>query len=229
MNNLRGRVLAGGCMALGLSTFIYFDNLILLCYIVKAFAAFETISHFSWYDCSLSVTLVTLFSILGKLHSLGIFAVILGAVTIISVERGHDFPSMPWTLVFVLENTFPLKNNYLLECAIISQAVDIFSYFGGKIYGKTKIFERLSPNKTFEGYYSGFAASLICGSILNLSLGTATIIFIGSVFGDLVFSAVKRIKKLEDFSNFIPGHGGLHDRIDSTIGALALLSAIKSL
>lgn len=112
---------------------------------------------------------------------------------------------------------------YLLSITILT---DTFAYLGGKIFGKTKLIERISPNKTVEGSLIGLIIATTISSILyiffinpGINIGIIILIsFILSIIGqigDLVFSAIKREYEVKDYSNIIPGHGGMLDRFDS--------------
>lgn len=107
-------------------------------------------------------------------------------------------------------------------------SADIFAYFGGSTLGgkfiHRKLFERLSPHKTWEGFLSGLAgsvaASLIYESFIpQLSLSTALLtgllIGLASPAGDLIESMFKRDAGVKDSSGLIPGHGGVLDRFDT--------------
>lgn len=107
-------------------------------------------------------------------------------------------------------------------------AADIFAYFGGSTFGgkfiHRKLFERLSPHKTWEGFLFGMAGSVLVSSIYssfnpNLPLATAlmTGLLIGVVSpaGDLIESMFKRDAGVKDSSGLIPGHGGVLDRFDT--------------
>ena len=112
---------------------------------------------------------------------------------------------------------------YLLAITILT---DTFAYLGGKFFGKNKLLERISPNKTIEGSLTGLIVSTSVASVYYLFtinpginvgiviLATFILSIIGQV-GDLVFSAIKREFEIKDFSNIIPGHGGMFDRFDS--------------
>ena len=101
---------------------------------------------------------------------------------------------------------------------------DIFSYLVGSFFGKNYIFKKISPNKTFEGYVGGLILANIFYFIfiffyndLNISLHMIillNIIIIFSIFGDLIQSLFKRKNNIKDSSNFLPGHGGILDRLD---------------
>lgn len=107
---------------------------------------------------------------------------------------------------------------------------DVFAYFVGKNFGKHK-FTEISPNKTIEGCIAGtlgavivvLTYAMICHKIWNIQFNylyiaiMGTILSILSQIGDLSASAVKRYTGIKDYSNLIPGHGGMLDRIDSIL------------
>ena len=107
---------------------------------------------------------------------------------------------------------------------------DIFAYFIGKNFGKHK-FTEISPKKSLEGCAGGILGSiffcmtytLAINSIWNLEIsyiyafGISVFLSVISQIGDLAASSVKRHCGIKDYSNLIPGHGGLLDRIDSVI------------
>ena len=102
---------------------------------------------------------------------------------------------------------------------------NIFAYLIGSKFGKNKILEEISPNKTWEGFFGGFSASLIFVYIMehyfnlfnNYWIVLGIIIPILSLIGDLLQSLYKRRAKIKDSGNLIPGHGGAYDRMDSVI------------
>ena len=120
--------------------------------------------------------------------------------------------------------------NYALLLLIFVWTSDTFAFFGGRLFGKHKMAERVSPKKTWEGSAIGFAFTIIASVIVwALLRGTDTIFHflaigvITGVFaqiGDLFESHLKRMVKVKDSSNFIPGHGGFLDRFDSILFAV---------
>lgn len=106
---------------------------------------------------------------------------------------------------------------------------DIFAYFVGSAIGKHKFSPKVSPNKSVEGFVGGiagagligFAYGVVFAEYLPLSgLYCAIIAALGAipaVIGDLAASAIKRDNGIKDYSNLIPGHGGMLDRIDSIL------------
>ena len=104
---------------------------------------------------------------------------------------------------------------------------DTFAYLVGKSIGRHKLFERISPKKTIEGFIGGFVFTVISGIIiakylLNTSnvtiwIGTAILVSIFATLGDLIQSRFKRIAGVKDSGKIMPGHGGILDRLDSMI------------
>lgn len=116
--------------------------------------------------------------------------------------------------------------NILIYLLLITILTDTFALFGGKLFGKHKLIEKVSPNKTIEGSIIGSAFGTIIPSIYYIYMvdpgaNILTVIFMTLILsiigqlGDLVFSSIKRYFNIKDFSNIMPGHGGILDRIDS--------------
>lgn len=125
-----------------------------------------------------------------------------------------------------------LDNGILLIWFIIFAAwgTDISAYVVGKYFGKHK-FSKISPNKTIEGCIGGIVGSVIliliytyvCNTFWGMNISYIMITIIGIILsavgqmGDFAASSIKRYVGIKDFSNLIPGHGGMLDRIDSVI------------
>lgn len=116
---------------------------------------------------------------------------------------------------------------YVLLLALATYGSDTGAYFTGVFFGRHKLIPRLSPKKTIEGSIGGVFLGTILATCYASYLGllTENIILIGAFLvltmtgqiGDLVFSAVKRHFGVKDYSNLLPGHGGILDRIDSIV------------
>jgi phosphatidate cytidylyltransferase len=109
---------------------------------------------------------------------------------------------------------------------------DAGAFFVGSAFGKHKLAPSISPNKTWEGSLGGFAASVVAGIGVGMWSAHFTVlegVLIGAVLGivgpigDLVESAFKRGAGVKDSGMFLPGHGGVLDRIDSIIVAAPVL------
>ncbi len=101
---------------------------------------------------------------------------------------------------------------------------DSFAFLIGKNFGKRKLFEKVSPKKTVEGFIGGVSFSIIAGIVIGQYSGVfstlnwviiAIIVAIFGSLGDLVESKFKRQANVKDSGTIMPGHGGLLDRLDS--------------
>lgn len=115
----------------------------------------------------------------------------------------------------------------VLFLLVLVAAADVGAYFGGRSFGRHKLAPRVSPNKTWEGFWSGVlaaaAAAAVGGWLLEKPLlpwvGVCIVVALASVVGDLVESMFKRQAGLKDSSSLLPGHGGVLDRLDSLSAA----------
>jgi phosphatidate cytidylyltransferase len=106
---------------------------------------------------------------------------------------------------------------------------DTFAYFTGRFIGKTKLFERISPKKTWEGTLGGIVFTLLLGYIIGAFINrgeelfwiiSAIIIAPCAIYGDLLESLFKRSLNIKDSGNILPGHGGILDRFDAALFAI---------
>ena len=142
--------------------------------------------------------------------------------------RGLDSVIIGSTQGFMsLENLSNTTGLYLtLTSCFLIVASDIGSYFIGKSFGKTSL-SPISPSKTIEGLIGGISCSTLLAIIFAFLLNWENPLFVGIIYGisislmalvgDLIESMMKRDAKIKDSGTFLPGHGGILDRIDSYI------------
>lgn len=138
---------------------------------------------------------------------------------------GILFLSISMSLLILIRNKSLALTIYLF---LISIMTDTYAYFIGSLIGKHKLLEQVSPKKTLEGMIAGTVFGTFIGTVFYcLFVSNTTPIYVITLitlflsvigqFGDLVFSAIKRYFSKKDFSNIVPGHGGVLDRMDSII------------
>ncbi|GAA0176893.1 phosphatidate cytidylyltransferase [Clostridium sediminicola] len=163
------------------------------------------------------------------------------AMSIMVLSEEYNIVDISLTIIGCLYVTIPFslialiseKNNgnYFVWIIFIScWMCDSMAYYSGKYFGKTKLCPRVSPKKTVEGAIGGLLGSIITVTAFGLfmqsrGINIATFNFIllgffGGVIcqiGDLAASSIKRYVGVKDYSNIIPGHGGILDRFDSIL------------
>lgn len=126
----------------------------------------------------------------------------------------------------------------IFGCLLILWSSDSGAYFAGKNFGRRKLFERVSPKKTWEGSLGGALLALIVAYGLSTQfdiiplwkwLCIAMIIVVGGTYGDLVESLFKRSLLIKDSGKSIPGHGGFLDRFDGLLIASPFIVAFLRL
>lgn len=138
-------------------------------------------------------------------------------------------------------NTYYAMNpNLIIYLLLITVATDSYALFTGMLIGKTKLLEEVSPKKTWEGFIGGSIAGTFISVVFyqtvinpnvvmsNLIVVTLFLTVVGQL-GDLFFSAIKRYFDKKDFSNLMPGHGGVLDRLDSIIFVMLAFSMFMTL
>jgi phosphatidate cytidylyltransferase len=128
-------------------------------------------------------------------------------------------------------NIFFHNKYFILLLITLLSSIDIFAYISGKVFGKNRIINDISPNKTLEGYVGAYSLTFLFLILvlthnqiiwIYFDLLYLTIFILLAFFGDLFMSFVKRIYNIKDTSNILPGHGGVLDRLDSYFPSLPL-------
>lgn len=136
-----------------------------------------------------------------------------------------------WVGLVTLHTQTQFGPVWLILVLCIIWGADIGGYFAGRFFGEKKLCARVSPNKTWAGFFGGLLLSLVISAMythlflslthrqffLLLVLTVITALF--SVIGDLSVSLLKRLSAVKDSGNFFPGHGGVLDRLDSVAAA----------
>ena len=123
----------------------------------------------------------------------------------------------------------------IISIFILIWTNDTFAYIVGKSIGKRKLFEKVSPKKTIEGFVGGVVFAVLASYIISkyyieivesntfIWIITALIVSIFGTIGDLIESKFKRIAGVKDSGRIMPGHGGILDRLDSVIFATPII------
>ena len=171
-----------------------------------------------------------------------LFLVILNFILELYRQKGKPFHNIAYTLLGVVYIVLPLSIANLIPSTLIDQSYnyyypslllgvfimvwtnDSFAYLFGVRFGKRKLFERISPNKSWEGFVAGLVFVQIASIIIH-KLSSSPLMFydwmimglivtVFGTFGDLVESMFKRQMGIKDSGKIMPGHGGMLDRFD---------------
>ncbi|MDE0349264.1 MAG: phosphatidate cytidylyltransferase [Gammaproteobacteria bacterium] len=122
---------------------------------------------------------------------------------------------------------------FILWMFVLVWAADSGAYFAGRAFGRRRLAPQVSPGKTWEGAFGGTALAVVAASAMAWGLGwrplsgwvvLAVGLAVVAIVGDLFESAVKRARDVKDSGGLLPGHGGVLDRIDSTVAVAPVLA-----
>jgi phosphatidate cytidylyltransferase len=143
---------------------------------------------------------------------------------------GQIYVVVPFSMLNLLNNSF--ASEFLLALFVLIWTYDSGAYLFGVTLGKHRMFERISPKKSWEGAIGGLLAACVASLIFayfssSLSvvgwIGFAVLVIVFGTFGDLAESLFKRTFHIKDSGNILPGHGGMLDRFDSLLFATPVI------
>ena len=186
--------------------------------------------HIDWYGMFIIFIPVYVFLFLP------IIMVLIGETKGFIRAAGTNHWAIMLTVFFVSHIAYllalPSKNEsagsigLVLFLLVMTQFNDVCQFLWGKALGGPKIIPRVSPNKTWAGFLGGVGTITVCSGFLAPYLTpmdslhgifAGVLIGVGGFTGDVVISSVKRDLQIKDSSSFIPGHGGILDRMDSLL------------
>ena len=136
------------------------------------------------------------------------------------------------------EDIAPYNYHYVLGIILLIWASDVFAYLVGSLIGKNKLYERISPGKTWEGTIGATVLTIGCSFIIAYSytelplrhwIAISVIVSVFGTIGDLVESMLKRQAGVKDSGKIMPGHGGILDRFDSLLFVAPFIYAYLTL
>jgi phosphatidate cytidylyltransferase len=179
------------------------------------------------------------------------FAIPLGLAFLIFIielyrKKKNPFDNIAHTILGVFYTAIPFSlinyivfwggNTYLplilASIFILIWSNDTFAFIWGVSFGKNKLFERISPNKSWEGSIGGAISTIVIAYLISLYIKEidtldwiimSVIIVITGALGDLTESLLKRSLNIKDSGNILPGHGGILDRFDAFLMAIPFI------
>jgi phosphatidate cytidylyltransferase len=140
---------------------------------------------------------------------------------------GIFYIGLPFSLMnFIVFSEGSYNNQFIVGILLLLWATDTGGYFAGVKFGKTKLFERVSPKKSWEGILGSLVLAMVVATFLGAYFRNiswidwyliAIIIIIAGTYGDLVESLFKRSIEIKDSGTVLPGHGGFLDRFDGLL------------
>ena len=221
-------------------------------------AGLDGLLPLKWYGtfCSITIFTVTFFIESGRLDAT-FYSLLFPLVSIVYMIKLYKkferkpFTNIAYTFLGIFYVSVPIslmsaiafnrgvyRYEIILGCLLILWASDTGAYFAGTFFGKNKLFERISPKKSWEGFFGGallaIAISLVLAAyfpVLNRIqwVVIGLIIIIGGTFGDLTESLLKRSIEIKDSGASLPGHGGFLDRFDGLLLSAPFILAFLEL
>jgi phosphatidate cytidylyltransferase len=150
---------------------------------------------------------------------------------------GPVYVALPLAMIIPIDRLYLLNHSirgiWIFFLLAVTFANDTGAFYCGKLFGKHKLYESVSPNKTWEGSIGGIIFALIIAALFLRFLGPHPIspavfaltlaMSIAGQIGDLAESMLKRNHEVKDSGGILPGHGGVLDRIDSLLFSIPVL------
>jgi len=140
---------------------------------------------------------------------------------------GIFYVAMPYALLNIAAFESGTYNfEIIFGCLFILWASDTGAYIAGTLFGRRKLFERISPKKSWEGAVGGAVLAFAFAFMMQMYFTVlapwqwycvAAIIIVGGIYGDLIESLLKRSIEIKDSGSMLPGHGGFLDRFDGLL------------
>jgi phosphatidate cytidylyltransferase len=192
--------------------------------------------------------LVIIFVVLRSIHcnkivfaGLIIFIVAIGLIEMMNVSKKSAIDNYGDRILTISLGCFSIILLFFFMYVLLPEMIIAYTYtivlifdasslISGQLAGKRKIVPAISPNKTWEGFIGGIGIAIIASVLLHKSAGVSVpfsvgfgfLVSLSSFAGDLLASKFKRIFSVKDFSNLLPGQGGMFDRFDSFLASGAL-------
>lgn len=261
MKDLTKRTITGAIYVLSVIAAVCIDRYVAAVYfgMIMILALREFISVSAKAEVRLNAPMIYFVSVVSYLalvsHAFGfaysaiamfasLLCIIALAISALYVKSATPFTSMAYSLTAVGYIVLPLSLsnllfamhdyfdcNVLLSIFIFAWCNDTFAYLVGCKFGKRRLFERHSPKKSWEGFFGGFVATVLAGTLMwhffsgniYIWLLMAVVTTVVGTFGDLIESMFKRQMGVKDSGNILPGHGGILDRFDILLLVLPVM------
>ena len=261
MKDLTKRTITGAIYVLSVIAAVCIDRYVAAVYfgMIMILALREFISVSAKAEVRLNAPMIYFVSVVSYLalvsHAFGfaysaiamfasLLCIIALAISALYEKTAKPFTSMAYSLTAIAYIALPLSLsnllfamhdyfdcNVLLSIFIFAWCNDTFAYLVGCKFGKRRLFERHSPKKSWEGFFGGFAATVLAGVVMWQLLGgnvyiwllMAVVTTVVGTFGDLIESMFKRQMGVKDSGNILPGHGGILDRFDILLLVLPVM------
>lgn len=212
-----------GCILFGFGVIVN-TNLALFLDLEMYFAivlmSFFLLFIFSLFDKKPNTSLNLTYTITGLVYAVLPFVILMN---ISCIDKAFTFNHPEGS---VYEHVAPYNFHYVLGILLLIWISDVGAYLVGSFFGKHKLFERISPGKTWEGSFGAVVLTVLGAFIISKWFDElelihwiviAILVSIFGTIGDLIESSFKRQAGVKDSGSIMPGHGGILDRFDSLI------------